>query len=83
MRLLLENGADASLATRAGVNPLMAAAGLGTNEEDTTGRLKTEDDVIGAIRLCLEARIDINAVDSRWRTALHGAALKGADRVKF
>lgn len=81
MRLLLGKGADATLATRAGVNPLMAAAGLGTNEEDTTGRQKTEDDAIGAIRLCLDAGVEINAVDRRGQTALHGAALKGADRV--
>ena len=49
VRLLLEKGADAKLATRAGVNPLMIAAGLGTKEEDTTGRSKTEADTIATI----------------------------------
>ena len=81
MKLLLEKGADAKLATRIGINPLMAAAGLGTKEEDTTGRRKTQGDAIEAIKLCLEAGIDINAVDSRGQTALHGAALWGLDEV--
>ena len=46
VRLLLAKGADAKLTTRAGINPLMIAAGLGTKEEDTTGRSKTEADAI-------------------------------------
>jgi ankyrin repeat protein len=81
MRLLLEKGADAKLATRAGINPLMAAAGLGTKEEDSTGRHKTQADAIEAIKLCLDAGIDINAVDSSGRTAMYGAALEGFDQV--
>jgi uncharacterized protein len=81
MRLLLEKGADARLSTRIGINPLMAAAGLGTKEEDTTGRFKTEQQAIDAIQLCLNAGADINTIDSRGQTALHGAAQKGMDRV--
>jgi len=81
MKLLLEKGADAMLTTRAGINPLMAAAGLGTKEEDTTGRRKTQSDAIEAIKLCLQAGLDINAVDNRGQTALHGAALWGLDEV--
>jgi uncharacterized protein len=81
MRLLLENGADAKLTTRTGANPLMAAAGLGTKEEDTTGRLKTEAQATEAIDLCLKAGVDINAADQRGQTAMHGAALKGYDQV--
>jgi hypothetical protein len=59
----------------------MAAAGLGTKEEDTTGRRKTQTDAIEAIKICLEAGIDINAVDSRGQAALHGAAFWGWDEV--
>ena len=81
MKLLLEKGADAKLATRAGINPLMAAAGLGTKEEDTTGRRKTQAEAIEAIKLCLDAGVDVNAVDSRGQTALHGAAFQGFDQV--
>jgi ankyrin repeat protein len=81
MTLLLAKGADATLATRNGINPLMAAAGLGTKEEDSTGRHKIEAEAIEAIRLCLENGVDINAVDARGQAALHGAALKGYDQV--
>lgn len=81
MKLLMEKHADAKLATRNGVNPLMAAAGAGTKEEDTTGRRKTQADAIEAIKLCLDAGIDINAADSRGQTAVHGAALQGFDQV--
>ena len=69
VRLLLEKGADAKLATRAGVNPLMIAAGLGTKEEDTTGRSKTEADTIETMTLLLDAGLDINAADNTGRTA--------------
>jgi ankyrin repeat protein len=81
MKLLLAKGADAKLVTRNGINPLMAAAGLGTKEEDTTGRHKTEAQAIEAIQLCLDQALDINAKDNRGQTALHGAALKGYDQV--
>jgi len=81
MKLLLGKGADATLATKAGINPLMAAAGVGTKEEDTTGRQKSEEQAIEAIRLCLQAGVNINTVDVRGQTALHGAAFWGKDKV--
>jgi ankyrin repeat protein len=81
MKLLLAKGADAKLTNRNGVNPLMAAAGLGTKEEDTTGRRKTQTEAIDAIKLCLDAGVDINVADSRGQTALHGAAFQGFDDV--
>ncbi|HEX4996999.1 MAG TPA: ankyrin repeat domain-containing protein [Terriglobia bacterium] len=80
MKVLLEHGADATIASRT-INPLMAAAGVGTKEEDTTGRHKSQTDIIEAIKLCLAAGIDINAADSSGRTALYGAALQGFDDV--
>jgi uncharacterized protein len=81
MRLLLDKGADAKLSTRNGVNPLMMAAGVGTREEDTTGRRKAESDAVEAVALCLAAGVDLNAADTRGQTALHGAALQGLDSV--
>jgi ankyrin repeat protein len=97
MRLLLAHGADPKIANGndaaatdaagnrrgavGGITPLMAAAGLGTKEEDGTGRNKTEADAIEAIKILLAAGTDINAVDGNGRTALHGAAQKGYDQV--
>lgn len=81
MRILLDHGADPDLSTRAGINPLMAAAGLGTSDSDTTGRYKTQAEINEAIAMLIEAGIDVNAVNGRGQTALHGAALMGFDDV--
>lgn len=81
IRVLLAKGADVKLTTKFGVTPVMAAAGLGTKEEDTTGRKKTEAEAIASIKLCLDAGADVNAADNQGDTALHGAAQKGFDQV--
>lgn len=81
IELLLEYGADASLTTDGGVDALMIAAGLGNAEQDTTGRFKRESDIIETIDIMIEQGLDVNATDSRGRTALHGAALHGFDEV--
>ena len=78
---LLAKGADVKVPTKFGITPVMAAAGLGTKEEDTTGRRKTEAEAIASIKLCLEAGADVNGVDNQGQTALHGAAQKGWDQV--
>ena len=78
---LLAKGADPKISTKFGITPLMAAAGLGSKEEDTTGRKKTETEAIASIKLCLDAGVDVNAADGRGDTALHGAAQKGWDQV--
>jgi ankyrin repeat protein len=81
MRLLLEKGADTRLTTRSGINALMAASGVGTSDADTTGRFKTQEDIIESIQLCIEAGADIHAADNNGRTPLFGAALMGYDKV--
>ena len=82
MKLLLANGADPTLApTRSRINPLMAAAGLGTAEQDTTGRSKTQAQAIEAIQLLIDQGLDVNAQASDGQTALHGAAMQGFDDV--
>jgi ankyrin repeat protein len=82
MKLLLEHGADPTLApTRSGINPLMAAAGLGTAEQDTTGRLKTQQQAIEAIQLLLDRGLSIDAQAADGQTAVHGAAMQGFDDV--
>jgi len=81
VKVLLAKGADPKLTTKFGMTPVMAAAGLGTKEEDTTGRKKTETQAIASIKLCLDAGADVNAIDNQGDTALHGAAQKGDDQV--
>ena len=81
IKLLLAKGADPKLTTKFGMTPLMGAAGLGTKEEDTTGRKKTEPEAIASIQLCLDAGADVNAANNQGETALHGAAQKGWDQV--
>jgi ankyrin repeat protein len=82
MKLLLAHGADPKLApTRSGIDPLMAAAGLGTAEQDTTGRSKTQQQAIEAIELLLARGLSVNARATDGQTALHGAAMQGYDDV--
>ncbi len=81
VKVLLAKGADPKLTTKFGMTPLMAAAGLGTKEEDTTGRKKTEAEAIASMKLCLHAGADVNTADNQGETALHGAAQKGWDQV--
>lgn len=81
IQALLAKGADPKIPTKAGITPLMAAAGLGTKEEDTTARKKTEAEAIASIKLYLDAGVDVNTGDNQGDTALHGAAQKGWDQV--
>ena len=84
IKLLIDKGADPKLATRAGVTAIMMAAGVGTREEDTTGRSKTQKDIIETMKLLLQAGVDINAQDAQGRAAAHGAAMWGyTDVIKF
>jgi ankyrin repeat protein len=81
MKLLLEHGADPALTTSQGVDPLMTAANLATKESDTTGRYKTEEQVIEAIKLCQSVGLDVNAMANDGRTAIFGAATFGFTKV--
>ena len=83
MRLLLDKGADATHALKDGSTPLMVASGLGAKPAQAVDYEKqvSEEDMITAVKLCLYHGADINAADGTGMTALHGAALKGADKV--
>ncbi len=81
VRLLLAHGADPNLPNIQGVTPVMAAAGLGSNEIDTRGRFKTQPELVACIDLLVKAGADVNARDHNGSTALHGAALFGYDDV--
>ncbi len=74
MRLLVELGADPLLTNRDNSTPLMVAAGLGTaSPGEDPG---TEPEVLQAVALAIELGGDLNAVDDRGETVMHGAAYK-------
>jgi ankyrin repeat protein len=79
MRLLLEHGADPSIATFAGTTPLMAAAGVNwvfnqTFDEGPAALLE-------AVELCHELGLDVNAMNSMGLAAIHGAANRGSNDI--
>jgi ankyrin repeat protein len=81
IKLLLAHGAKPDLANSLGITPVMAAAGLGSNEIDTRGKYVTQQTANESIDLLVAAGAEINAVDNMGRSALHGAAYWGWDEV--
>ena len=83
MRVLLDAGADATVPSADGTTPLMVASGVAIwNPGEDGGSLPgQEDEVLEAVKLCLEHGNDINAANYRGMTALHGAAFRGANKV--
>jgi ankyrin repeat protein len=84
MRLLLAAGADPHLRLRNHATALMIAAGVGWRDARGDGPRVTpitEAGSIEAITLCLELGLDVDAFNDDGDTAVHGAALRGADRV--
>ena len=72
MKLLLELDADPFIPNAEMSTPLMAAAGLGTGApEEEAG---TEEEAYQAVELLLELGADIDAMDDKGDTAMHGAA---------
>jgi ankyrin repeat protein len=72
MRLLLKLGADPLLPNADGTTPLLAAAGVGTNEpQEEAGE---ESEALEAVKLLLDLGADVNTVDRNGDTAMHGAA---------
>lgn len=79
MRLLLELGADPTLANAEGITPLLAAAGLGTRAPfEEAG---TEAEALEAVQLLLEHGADVNTVTVNGDTAIHGAAYASFPKV--
>ena len=79
MRLLAELGADPLLPNEDGTTPIMVAAGVGTSSpgEDPG----TQPEVIEAVRVALELGGDLNEVDAKGETVMHGAAYKHVPEV--
>jgi ankyrin repeat protein len=78
MRLLLAKGANAKLATKDGNTALLFAAGVGYRDKNTRG---SEAEAIEAVKVAMEAGLDINAENTRGETCLDGAAGRGADLI--
>ena len=83
MRVLVEAGADPVMPSADGTTPLMVASGLAIwNPGEDGGSLTgQEDEVLEAVKMCVELGNPINAVNYRGETALHGAAFRGANIV--
>lgn len=78
MRLLLAAGANPTLTTKDGNNALMLAAGIGYRDKNTTG---TESEALEALKVAVDAGLDIHQANSKGETPIHGAALRGADTI--
>ena len=78
MRMLLDNKADPTIASKDGTTPLMMAAGVGWSDGQSHGATA---DAPEAIQVCLEHGADVNAVNADGNTALHGASFRGAANV--
>jgi ankyrin repeat protein len=81
MRMLLtnsSNAADPKLTTRDGTTAFLFAAGVGYRDKNTRG---TESEALEAVQVALDQHPDINESNNNGETALHGAALRGADTI--
>lgn len=75
VRHLLDSGADTRTPTKAGITPLMAAAGVGLwSQGENPG---TAEEATETVTLLLARGVDVTAIDAEGNTALHGAALRG------
>ena len=83
MRVLLDAGADPTTPTADGTTPLMVASGLAIwNPGEDGGSLTgQEDEVLEAVRICVELGNDVNATNYRGETALHGVGFRGVNTV--
>jgi ankyrin repeat protein len=82
MRVLLALGADPTLSTNEHITPLEAAAGVGVYRvAESPG---TNEEALECVKIAFEHGGEVNHIDDVGRTAMHGAALRGAnDIVQF
>ncbi|PYS20266.1 MAG: hypothetical protein DMG11_29960 [Acidobacteria bacterium] len=84
IRLLMEKGGNASLATKDASTLLMMASGLGAprgGDEEVTDAADRADP-LDAVKMFVAAGANVNAAqETSGNTALHFAALRGSDRI--
>jgi ankyrin repeat protein len=79
MKLLVELGADPLLANSQRTSPLLAAAGVGVGAPEEAPGIEPE--VVESVKLLLKLGVDVNAVDDKGETAMHGAAYRNHPKV--
>jgi uncharacterized protein len=90
MRMLVEGRANAKVTTKEGTSALMVAAGL-AHEGGGAGfggqvgadlrRGDLEGQVLAAVKMAVDLGADVNAVNEKGQTALHGAVYMGYPEV--
>ena len=79
MRLLLELGADPTIPNTSGTTALLAAAGVGVQSpKEDPG---SPEEVYEAVTVALEVGCDVNKVNSKGESVMHGAAYKFAASI--
>lgn len=79
MKLLLEYDADPHIATYQGTSALMAAAGINWVLYQTY--TEGPEQLLEAVKLCVELGMDVNQVNSMGLSAVHGAANRGSNDI--
>ena len=83
MRVLADNGADRRVVMPGGTTSLMAATRARRRTEPglTPNPVENERLILEAVRVAVEAGVDVNAADDTGLTALHTAASRRLDTV--
>lgn len=79
MKHLLTLGADPNIPNEDNCTALMVAAGIGTHAPGEEAG--TPEDALQAVELLLEVGADINHVDDKGETAMHGATYKSLPKM--